>query len=166
MCMESCRVISSTIPDFPVEAERYRSNKPSSLRWSLFSRVTAFMRILQMSRSYSLKTRVLNVVARWQSDFLAKCRLMIAEGETHGAIRQEGSLQSEEGDAREKARYAEVGALGEEGAEQEAGDRDPAFRGSSRWRQSSEDTDEPKQEEEVSPLHPSLRRAVASAARG
>src|SRR5256714_11925829 len=132
MCMESCRVISSTIPDFPVEAERYRSNKASSLRWSLFSRVTAFMRILQLSRSYSLKTRVLNVVARCPSDFLTKCRLIIAEGGTNGAIRQEGSLQGEEGDAREKARHAEVGALGEEGQEPEAGDRDRAFRGSPR----------------------------------
>src|SRR4029077_7168714 len=85
-------------------------------------------------------------------DFLTKCRLITAEGGTNGAIRQESSLQGEEGDAREKARYAEVGALGEEGDEPEAGDRDRAFRGSPRGRKGSEQTEEPEQEEEVSRL--------------
>src|SRR5437870_1573004 len=65
------------------------------------------------------------------------CRVPALEESLHGEVRQESAEQSQARNARTQARDVEVRALGQEGQESEAGDRDRAERSAPGWRESA-----------------------------
>jgi hypothetical protein len=71
----------------------------------------------------------------------------IPGGSTHRQIRQESEKRSQEGDAQDEERHAEKRQVGQEGDEQEAGDRDRPLEGPEEGGQSASQ----KEKEELTP---------------
>src|SRR5437016_8349130 len=102
----------------------------------------------------SEKKRALRRTMRGPALVIARVRTpMLTPG--HGAIRQKGLPEGPQGDARAEAGNPQVGPLGQEGEEPQAGDRDRPLAGSPRRRKGP-------QEEEPALRPPAKQIARAS----